>query len=377
MREKYAIELLRRMVEIRSLSGEESELANYLLGEMNDLGFRSYIDGAGNVVGEVGSGEGPVILLLGHMDTVPGDVPVRQEGDLLYGRGTVDAKGPLATFILAAAAAKDVRARLIVIGAVEEETATSKGAHYLLDKYRPAAVIIGEPSGASKVVLGYKGRLALRYAISRPQGHSAGPGEKASELAVEFWNRLVAHCDELGGEKSDFYRPICTLSHIAATPEEAALEISCRIPPHFEEAAFRQFVESIQLDAQVEYLETTRAVVNDRSVAPARALMNAIREQGEQPGLVVKTGTSDMNVVATRWDVPMVAYGPGDSSLDHTPNEHVDLHEYLRAIEVLTSGVRALAAELAESYFQQPTEVYTEEEEEEMTQRLQALGYLD
>ena len=66
------------------------------------------------------------IVLLGHMDTVPGDIPVRQEDGKLYGRGSVDAKGPLATFIVAASRASlPPGTRLVVVGAVEEEAATS------------------------------------------------------------------------------------------------------------------------------------------------------------------------------------------------------------------------------------------------------------
>ncbi len=72
------------------------------------------------------------ILLLGHMDTVPGDIPVRIERDRLYGRGAVDAKGPLAAFVVAAARAQLAPGtRLVVIGAVEEESATSKGARHV------------------------------------------------------------------------------------------------------------------------------------------------------------------------------------------------------------------------------------------------------
>ena len=68
---------------------------------MQALGFHSYVDDAGNAVGEAGAG--PEIVLLGHIDTVPGVVPVRIEDGKLYGRGSVDAKGPFATFVAAAA----------------------------------------------------------------------------------------------------------------------------------------------------------------------------------------------------------------------------------------------------------------------------------
>jgi LysW-gamma-L-lysine carboxypeptidase len=75
-----------------------------------------------------------------------------------------------------------------------------------------------------------------------------------------------------------------------------------------------------------------------------RTFLAAIRAAGGEPRFVVKTGTADMNVVGPYWpDTPMVAYGPGDSRLDHTPNEHIDLNEYVRAIEVLTAVLETLA----------------------------------
>jgi LysW-gamma-L-lysine carboxypeptidase len=56
----------------------------------------------------------------------------------------------------------------------------------------------------------------------------------------------------------------------------------------------------------------------------------------------VKTGTADMNVVGPVWGCPMVAYGPGDSKLDHTPDEHVIIEDYLRAIKVLQDVLETL-----------------------------------
>src|SRR5207302_10653346 len=92
------------------------------------------------------------VILLGHMDTVRGHVPVKLQDGVLYGRGAVDAKGPLATFL--SATARLVRSRrldtlqhpVVVIGAVEEESATSRGARAVVERYRPLACISGEPS---------------------------------------------------------------------------------------------------------------------------------------------------------------------------------------------------------------------------------------
>ncbi|HEX9921270.1 MAG TPA: M20/M25/M40 family metallo-hydrolase, partial [Anaerolineae bacterium] len=115
--------LLTQLVSIPSPSHQEAQAAAYLAGWMGDHGLKAHVDEAGNAVGVKGEGL-QEILLLGHIDTFPGDVPVRREGDLLYGRGTVDAKGPLCTFA-AAAAQVDVPEgwRITVVGAVEEEAA--------------------------------------------------------------------------------------------------------------------------------------------------------------------------------------------------------------------------------------------------------------
>ena len=60
-----------------------------------------------------------------------------------------------------------------------------------------------------------------------------------------------------------------------------------------------------------------------------------MRAEGGEPAFTLKTGTSDMNLVAPVWQCPTVAYGPGDSSLDHTPQEHISLNEYQKSIRVL------------------------------------------
>ena len=102
MGQEASVELLRRMLEIYSPSGEEEELASFIKETMVKLGFEPvWMDKAGNVYGAVGTGS-PVILLCGHMDTVPGKTPVKMGDGRLYGRGAVDAKSSLAAMISAA-----------------------------------------------------------------------------------------------------------------------------------------------------------------------------------------------------------------------------------------------------------------------------------
>ena len=86
-----------------------------------------------------------------------------------------------------------------------------------------------------------------------------------------------------------------------------------------------------------------RAYRGDKNNPLVRAFLKGVRASGGTPGFLLKTGTSDMNVAGPAWRCPILAYGPGDSSLDHTPDEHVEVAEYLRAIDVLEAALRQMA----------------------------------
>ena len=167
---------------------------------MRAAGFdRAFVDEAGNAVGELGDPSASrTIVLLGHIDTVPGNIPVRIDKRLAaYGRGSVDAKGPLATFVAGAArfgsaAASGRDLHVVVVGAVEEEAATSKGARFIAARFDgtrepiPAACIIGEPSHWNRVTLGYKGRLLLDFTADQPMAHTAGPDASVASVVVDL-----------------------------------------------------------------------------------------------------------------------------------------------------------------------------------------------
>ncbi|MFG1914992.1 M20/M25/M40 family metallo-hydrolase [Micromonospora sp. NPDC048898] len=340
--ETYTAGLLRKMLEIPSCSYHERALADFLAEAMTDLGFRAHIDGMGNVVGVIERGAGPTLMLLGHMDTVAGDVPVRSEDGRLFGRGAVDAKGPLAAMICAAAGAVDFPGRIVVIGVVEEETPRSRGAMAIRATHdRPDALIIGEPSGWSSVVLGYKGKLDLRYTVQRPATHPSNPAPKASELAVAGWNALV---ELLGPDASHgmFDRPGATLCRLNGDLTKATADLSIRIPPGFDvEALLRELRDRLP-EGRLDVLNSVAACRVGRADPAVRALVSGIRKLHAQPRLVVKTATSDMNTLAEVWDIPMATYGPGDSSLDHADDEHIVLSDYMRGIDVLTIAISEL-----------------------------------
>lgn len=340
----HAVGLLRGMLDIPSPSHREAALASYLVREMRALGFTSEVDAVGNAIGVLDRGVGPVVMLLGHMDTVDGYVtPVRAEAERLYGRGAVDAKGPLATMICAAAST-DFRGKLIVVGAVEEETSESRGAMEIRRTHpAPDALIIGEPSGWSTVVLGYKGKLDLRYRVEVERSHPTNPSPNAGELAARAWGEVIELLGP-GAGHTTFDAPGATLVSIRGDLVTAEAEFSIRIPVGFEVHAFVDALRDRLTAGELELVNTVRAVRVGRSDPVVRSLSRGIRDQGQRPTMKVKTATSDMNTLAEAWDIPMATYGPGDSRLDHADDEHIVLSDFFGGIAVLANALRELSS---------------------------------
>lgn len=391
--DRAACRLLRNLVEIPSVSGDELAASRWLTAQMRDLGYdHAEVDSANNAVGRMGRADAPrTVMLLGHIDTVPGHIPVGLKvvggKQVLYGRGTVDAKGPLATFTVAAANLKQALpedCQVVVVGAVEEEAATSKGARCIRDRHNglilpiPDYCLVGEPTGTTGIARGYKGRILLRFQAWQPTAHTAGPGTEIAELAVAFW-LYVKHLVEAGGqpESQVFEATSPSLREINTElwrngQNHVSTLIGIRLPVGFDALHFvqnlRRWCEEqigpvrkpmptrIDADIPIEFScagPIVEAQLDLSGFEPAwltprrnhltTCLRGAIRRvTGEPPRFLVKTGTCDMNVVGPAWGCPMFAYGPGDSELDHTPEEHIEIEGYLDAVRVLTDALGTL-----------------------------------
>ncbi len=362
MSNDYAMDLLTRMIKIYSPSGNEEEISFFLADEIKLLGFQVHVDEVGNVIGEIGEGS-PVVLLCGHMDTVEGEIPVRIEDGKLYGRGSVDAKGPLAAMIVAASyfVKEGFPGKILVVGVVDEEGSGKGIQHFVEEGIQPDYAIFGEPSGLEKVVFGYKGILTVKITVETPSGHSAAPWlfENAIEKAMDFWkqiNKLHLREEKL---KSRFYSITSCLTGIKGgnssasfIPSHCEILVQLRIPPQltpdkvFEEVKRkidRYKATNPKVRVAVETVDVAKAFEADRRSVIVRALAWGIRKTTlNYASFSRKTGTGDMNVLGNALKIPVVTYGPGDSTLDHTPNEHIDIQEYLDSIEVLKKTLKKL-----------------------------------
>ncbi len=361
-----AIELLTSLVAIPSPPKHESLAVGHLVRWMRQRGFAAAPDAAGNAVGTRGEGRSE-ILLLGHIDTFPGTVPLRHDDDRLSGRGTVDAKGPLCAFAVAGAAVTVPAGwRVTIVGAVEEESWTSRGARHLVDTWgarpAPVAVIVGEPSRWDRVTLGYRGSVELRLTLRIPFAHSAGRERLPAERAVDLWHAVEHFCDERNRDRPEreFDRYSATLRSIRTRDDGAfgiaTLSVGLRLPLGGRLSALRKDLAA-RLDSTVSEWQAERSSLScrfrggqeafkaEKTTPLVAAFLRSIRAEGGEPSFVLKTGTADLTIVGPAWpDAMMAVYGPGDSALDHTPDEHIHLGEYVRAARVVARVLEALMA---------------------------------
>jgi [amino group carrier protein]-lysine/ornithine hydrolase len=365
MSEQKAIRFLTNLLGIYSPSGKEENIGSFLIQEMTKLGFEVGRDAIGNVIGVIGDGE-PVILLCGHMDTVAGHMPLRVEEGKIYARGAVDAKGPLAAMVMAAVAvAKEPRFKgKILIASVVEEEATSRGVRHLITEgIKADYAIFGEPSGVENITIGYKGQIQLKIVIKTETGHSSTPWlfDNALDKAYELWVKIKRSYPypTLDLAESPFNAVTVCLIKVgggranSVIPFEAEMNIDVRVPIHFTTDQISEEIQKIINDYQAanpktilkaSVLDTVEPFEVNKTSPLVHTLSSSVRKVLKKPAtLLRKTGTGDMNILGKAMNLPIVTYGPGDSHLDHTADEHIVISEYLNAIEVYKETLLKLA----------------------------------
>jgi len=351
-----AVRLLTNLLGIYSPSGKEGDIANFLAEEMKKFGFQVGIDAIGNVIGVVGEGE-PTIFLCGHMDTVAGHLPLRIEEGKIYARGAVDAKGPLAAMVMAASASSKepgFKGKILVASVVEEE-ATSRGVKHLITQGITADyAIFGEPSGVENITIGYKGQIQLKIVCKTETGHASTPWlyDNALEKAYELWEQIknASSYPSLDPSASPYNAVTACLVKVvggratSVVPFEAEINLDIRVPIQFSTAQVFEQIEKIitkyqaanqKVSVKATVLDTVEPFEVNKASPLVHVLSSSVRKVLTKPAtLLHKTGTGDMNILGKAMNLPIVTYGPGDSKLDHTLEEHIIISEYLASIQV-------------------------------------------
>ncbi|MEB3788207.1 MAG: N-acetyl-lysine deacetylase [Desulfurococcales archaeon] len=335
-----AARLLYDLLKVYTPPGSEEKALPVIAGHAARLGLQASIDKHGNIIVEPRDMDGmPVVLLASHVDTVPGFIEPAWEGTVLRGRGAVDAKGPLAAMIagLALAYSEGLQCKAAAAALAGEE-AESPGAWGLLSEGMvPPYVVIGEPTGGDGVAIGYRGSMKARIECRDQGGHAASTSGAANRLvralaqalasneglvvtilrAGEAWNVAPSRAEAVvdyraAGTGVDMMRAAAGLCDAVAGEGCWCSEVSMMAPIR------------VELGGLV-----------------PRSLVRALRAQGVRPRVVVKQGTSDMNILG-RAAASIAAYGPGDARLAHTDREAVTVEELDTAARVYASVLKSV-----------------------------------
>ena len=340
--------------------------------ESADADVSVAVDDAGNTVAVRESGrDGPHVVLNTHIDTVPPHVEFEREGrgtadDAIRGRGSCDAKGPLAA-MLAAFLDADLRRGRVTLAVTPDEETNSTGAAAL--DLEPDAVIVGEPTELD-VCNAAKGRFQATVTVRGANAHAAEPQEGVN--AVRAAGDLLAALDDFDDredapDSSDALgAPTLTPTTIEGgtatnqVPAECSFVVDRRsVPPETAEG-FRSALE-----------DHLRAALTDSAGAgrPSEASVAVALAERDTPFLAAFETPADARVVETLREAsggavrpfraateasyfarvaPTVVFGPGaladdEGAVAHAPREYVRVREVERAGEALRETLSELA----------------------------------
>jgi LysW-gamma-L-lysine carboxypeptidase len=349
----YALEFLKSSLEKYTPSRAEASLATVLKDRcVNELGFEeAYIDSVGNMIATKGNGE-PKVLLCGHMDTVPGSVPVRIQNGYIYGRGASDAKAPLISMLLAASEFPKQRGTIILAAVVDEEGNATGIKHLVSKNLEVNYAIFGEPSGINKITVAYKGRLAIRLVCDvGNSAHASAPwmARNSIEEMSTLWGELRSEIISSESLKSGSNSVTCAITEIEGgsshnvTPQRCKATIDIRIPVGTTcdellrriDLVVSRVSKSRGIGIKYRTEDRTEPFESEYRSVLVRALSLSIMDVCKiRPSLIRKTGTGDMNILGNALKMPAVTYGPGDPHSSHTVNERIKIQEYISSIEI-------------------------------------------
>jgi putative selenium metabolism hydrolase len=376
---------LQDLVRIPSLSTHEEAVAVRLAEEMRRVGFAEvWTDRIGNVIGRIGNGQGPKLLLDGHMDVVDvGDLARWPHppysgaihNGILYGRGACDMKGGLAAMVYGVKAlldaGVDLAGDLYVVGVVQEEPCEGLAVRTLIEEegIRPDYVVLGEPSNL-QVRTGHRGRLEMRVTVRGEAAHASSPALGSN--AIQNAARLIFGLELLAPRlANDPYLGRGTLavtqieSQAAsrnALPDCCTFYVDRRLTLVETErkamAEVQNIISTEEVDAQVEVtqyraMSYTGYECRARNAFPAwimpeehplvQATVRTVRETlGYRPRLGHWSFSTDGTYTAGVANIPTVGFGPGEERYAHTLDEQIRLNDVVDAARVYAR----LAAEL-------------------------------
>jgi len=351
------IRFAQRLVRIPSISTREGPLAEALVAELDDAGCDEVrVDALGNVIGRLGTGDGPTLLFDGHMDTVDvGDASYWKRdpfgGEIidgvLYGRGAADMKGGLAAMVYAlkflASGKARLRGTLYLVGVVQEEPCEG---------------------------MGIRGRVALEITVRGRACHASMPQQGVN--AIYQAARVVVGVELLAaqlGEDSFLGKGSIAVTDIRSTassrnavPDSCSLYLDRRLTGGETEAKaiaeLRSILsrEGVNASIRVDEYEATSYTgvpmrgrqefaawatpANHPLVTTAAAAVE--RALGYVPRVTRCEFSTDGVYTAGVVGLPTIGFGPGEERYAHTSDEQVRVRDLQAAARVYAELAKRL-----------------------------------
>jgi acetylornithine deacetylase len=358
-------ELLKRLVAIDSVNptlvaggAGEAALARFVAAWLEERGIEVELEELGpsraNVVGRVrGTGGGRSLLLNAHMDTVglggpDGALTPRVEGNRLYGRGAQDMKGSLASIMLVAADAVDLRlAGDVIVAAVADEEALSIGSERIARTVHADAAIVAEPTDM-RIAIAHRGFVWLELETRGRAAHGAryDVGEDAivrmgpSLVALqELDDRLAAGgTHPLLGRASVHASLIEGGQELSTYPERCVVKLERRTLPGESVAAVENELRVAAKDATVRSFFSREPLETPRDAE----IVQVLRRHAGGAEIVGVPFWTDAALFSGA-GIPSVVFGPTGDGL-HTEAEWVDLESLDRVREILLATATEFCA---------------------------------
>ena len=377
---KRLIAFTQKLIQTPSLSMNEKEIASVIQSEMQELNYDEvWVDDLYNAVAVIkGSKPGPTLLFNGHIDHAGiGEMPdpfsakrmsgqpFGLAGEVIYGRGSVDMKGAIASMVYAGGLIKrlgfELAGDLVVTCVSREEIACGEGILHLLDNGLTADFAVsGEPSNLM-VKLGHRGKWEAKVSTIGKTTHGGNPagGVNAIFQMNKFLNALQ---NEYPLPEHDFLgKATVTVLDISASPgaltpivpDRCEVIVDRRFFPEEKEEHLLSEVRSLlkQLQdrdpkfmAEVKTNKWFPALFTPPEEPIVQALLNARQKVMGETGALGAWYFGVDGTFISRAGIPCVGFGPGDERLAHTPREVLPLQQMVISCKVYARLILDLLA---------------------------------
>lgn len=372
------VKLTTDLVKIKSYSGEEEKVVDLLKQVFINFGFDDYhIDEYGNIVGRIkGNLPGKKILFDAHIDTVTVPDPEKWSVDpfgakiideKIYGRGTSDMKGALASMIcgvskFAKQTNKEFSGEIYVSGVVHEECFEGVGARKVSEYVKPDYVVIGEASELN-LKIGQRGRAEIVFETFGKPAHSANPDKginavykaanlinRIKELEMTYDEKLGYGILELVDIKSSPYPGASVVpNHCKITYDRRLLvgETLEGVLEPLEKLIEKMKREDSEFSATVSYAKGQEECWTENMIAGERFFpgwryeedekfiqdaYKGLKEAGLDPEITQYSFCTNGSHYAGEAKIKTIGFGPSKENLAHTIDEHIEIDQLVKAM---------------------------------------------